>query len=40
MTTTIVTFYLDINKAFKDWIANVDLFRGLSQEDRQDLINW
>ncbi len=40
MTMTIVSFYLDFNAAFKEWIANFDLYRGLSRQDKQDLINW
>lgn len=40
MTMTIVSFYIDFRKMFKEWLANVDICNGLSQEDKQDLMNW
>lgn len=40
MTMTIVSFYIDFSKMFKDWIGSLDVYRGLSKQDREDLINW
>lgn len=40
MTMTIISFYTDFSKTFKEWFANVDIYNGLSQEDKQDLMNW
>lgn len=40
MTMTIISFYIDFSKMFKEWIASVDIYCGLSQQDKQDLINW
>lgn len=40
MTMTIVSFYIDFTKIFKEWIGNLDIYNGLSHEDRKDLINW
>lgn len=40
MTMTIVSFYIDFTKTFKEWFANIDVYHGLSQEDKQDLMNW
>ncbi|HWU97278.1 MAG TPA: hypothetical protein VN114_02110 [Oxalicibacterium sp.] len=40
MTMTIVSFYIDFSKMFKEWIGKVDIYNGLSHEAREDLINW
>ncbi len=40
MTMTIVSFYIDFITMFKEWFANVDVYHGLSQADKQDLMNW
>lgn len=40
MTMTIVSFYIDFSKMFKEWFANIDVYRGLSHEEKQDLMNW
>lgn len=40
MTMTIISFYIDFSKMFKEWINNVDLYHGLSKQDREDLITW
>lgn len=40
MTMTIISFYIDFSKMFKEWLAKVDVCNGLSREDKQDLMNW
>jgi hypothetical protein len=40
MTMTIVSFYVDFSKMFKEWFAKMDVYHGLSQDDKQDLMNW
>ncbi len=40
MTMIIVSCYVDFSKMFKEWFANLDVYHGLNQEEKQDLMNW
>lgn len=40
MTMTIVAFYIDFSKTIKSLFAGLHLSATLTQQERQDLINW